>query len=640
MMTSSKANSDTAMQYLKTLVVVSLVFFSSTSCKMQSAKELQVEAENMNLSQYQIESDGKRSYIKLTNSKGIAQISFSFPSGNYDIDICYQSESVGQNTYTLYIANNQIVSWLGKDRDDEWHLLSEQKWHVPRNIEINKGDEIRIEALSENGSFVIFDYIKFTAAAPFSSPQPSIANRPINKPIPVDTAKSQEDLITIYPDEYHKAIKNPLKGFRPSAPDHEYGTLIKHYFKWSELENLASDDVNKIRQVCNTRWRDIETKNIKIIPRVYLAWPGRNNIRPADMTSRDFTSNEFKQRVIALIKKLGQAWDNDSRVAYIEMGLIGEWGEMEFPDTTDEIKEAIAAQFNASFKNKLVLIRWPKTYNDHIYNFGYYWDSFAHQDQEYCGFHINNTAPKWKTAVIGGEVAYNWGNVQIQPGQSPEISLRNPVHRDYIIDRIRKLHANHLGWISNYDHSDQSVRAGAEIMQKALGYRFVIAEVSYPGKIDTDTDLTVSFKIKNTGSSPFYYDWPVEVSLHDPNTRQAVWKKQYTDVDIRNWMPGDQWNDSTNTYAIPADNYTISQTFVTPEIPTGEYILALSILDPAGNHPCVRFAIKNYYNGGRHPIGKVGIGQTINSFAISEFDDIQSDSSLFYDSGELFLEVE
>ena len=127
-----------------------------------------VEAENMNLTRYQIDNNGSRTYIKLTDSTGIAQFNFSLPSGNYDIDVCYLSESVGQNTYTMYIANNQIVAWLGKDRDDQWHMLSEQKWHVPRNIAINTGDEIRIEALSENGSFVIFDYIQFTASARLS----------------------------------------------------------------------------------------------------------------------------------------------------------------------------------------------------------------------------------------------------------------------------------------------------------------------------------------------------------------------------------------------------------------------------------------------------------------------------------------
>ena len=97
-------------------------------------------------------------------------------------------------------------------------------------------------------------------------------------------------------------------------------------------------------------------------------------------------------------------------------------------------------------------------------------------------------------------------------------------------------------------------------------------------------------------------------------------------------MPGDQWDDSTDTYTIPAETYTVNQTFLLSGYPSGEYILALAILDPAGNRPCVRFAIKNYYHGGRHPIGKVGINQTIDSFSISGFDDIQSDKSLSYDN--------
>ena len=485
---------------LKPLVFLVTTILMISSC---NTPRKVIEAEDMNLEGYIIAKKGSINYIKLTESTGIARFIFPLPSGNYDIDVRYLSESVGQNSYVMYIANNQIVAWLGKDRDDQWHLLSEQRWHTPRNIEINNGDEIRIEALSENESSVIVDYIEFTASARLSSPSSPSISSPVTTPAqtPTNITTPQADLITIYPEEYDGAIKNPLKGFRPSKRDHEYGLLIKNYFKWNELENTVDDDVRKIKEVCDRRWRSVENNNIKIIPRVYLQWPGKENGWPADMTAGDYTSDQFKQRVIALIKKLGQAWDNDSRVAYIEMGLIGDWGEMEFPDTSDDIKEAIAAQFNTSFQNKLVMIRWPNTYSDHIFNFGYYWDSFAHIDQEYCGFHINRTAPKWKTSVIGGETAYNWGRLQIQPGRNPDESLKKPVYRDYIIDRIRKLHVNHLGWISNYDQSDESVRAGAEIMQKALGYRFVISEVSYPGRIDTDSHFKVSFKLKNTGSS-------------------------------------------------------------------------------------------------------------------------------------------
>jgi hypothetical protein len=335
--------------------------------------------------------------------------------------------------------------------------------------------------------------------------------------------------------------------------------------------------------------------------------------------------------VIDLIKKLGRAWDNDSRVAFVEMGLIGEWGEMEWPDTKDDIKEAIAAQFAASFQNKLVMIRWPNTYNDDMYNFGYYWDSWGHHDQQYYGFHLKNVSPKWKTAVIGGEAAYNWGNSLIQPGKNPDETLLKPVHRDFMVDQIRSLHANHMGWIADYDQSNDGVRAGAEVIQKAMGYRFVISEVTYPKRIDTFTKFVISFKVKNTGSTPFYYNWPIEVSLLDPTTKQPVWKQTCNNLDIRNWMPGDKWDDKRDAYTIPAEANLINQTFLSPNVPSGEYILALAILDPAGNRPCARFAIKNYYNGGRHPIGKIGVNKKIDSFTLSGFDDLRSDRSLSYD---------
>jgi hypothetical protein len=586
-------------------------FFCSFNADIEKGKR--VQAEDMSLTNYTIDSIGSTTFIKLTSTKGSAKFRFSLPSARYDIEACYLSEKIGQNTYAIYLNGVQIISWLGKNRDEKWHTLTEQKWHIPKNIPINFGDEIRIEALSGKGSLVILDYIEFTE----SGKTPSA---------------TKENLVSIYPEEYNNAIKNPLKGFRSTLEkEHEYGTLVKTYFKWNELESIASDDVNKIKQVSDLRWINCEKKNIKLIPRVYLSWPKKESGWPADMKEGDFTSDQFKQRVIALIKKLGKAWDNDSRVAYVEMGIVGEWGEMEFPDTRDDIKEAMAAQFAASFQNKLVMIRWPNTYNDDVYNFGYYWDSWGHYDQDYYGFHLNNLSPKWKTVVIGGEAAYDWGNWLIQPGRNPDSTVSKAIHRDYMINQIRKLHANHMGWIANYNQNDKNVRSGAELLQKAMGYQFVVTEVTYPKKIDTNSNFAVSFKVKNTGSSPFYYNWPVEVSLLDPKTKQPVWKNIYNNLDIRSWLPGDQWNAEKNIYTLPADHNIISQTFSLSNVPTGEYILALAILDPAGKQPSARFTIKNYYNGGRHPIGKVGVNKTINSFSITEFDDIQSDKSLFYE---------
>ena len=585
------------------------------SCKdhLISATSMRVEAEKMNLENYEIGAKGETDYIQLVGSKGVAEVKFPYSSGRYDIDARYLSESLGQNTYTMYLEGVQIIAWLGKDQDDQWHRIHEQKWHRLQDIEIRKGDSIRIESHSENGSLAILDYLEFT---------------PAKESLP----ELRKNLITVYPEPYPHAIKNPLKGFRPEVDmDHEYGTLSKVYIRWNEIENTLEDGVDKIIAVSNEKWAHVEENNRKVIPRVYLDWPGRESGWPVDMIEGDYRSDHFKERVINLIGKMGQAWDEDSRVAYVEMGLIGEWGEMEWPDTRDDIKESIAAKFAKSFPNKIVMIRWPNTYNDDIYNFGYYWDSFAHHDQKYYAYHLKKTSPRWKTAPIGGETAYNWGNVKIQPGQSPEASLSNEVHRKHIIDEVRRLHANHLGWISDYDHEIESVRMGAEMLQKALGYRFVISEFTYPKSIDGGERFTVSFKVRNEGSSPFYYRWPVELSLLDSASMGVVWKAPFPDVDIRDWLPGDKWDPERQAYKIPAEEHLVSRTFLLDELPPGEYVVAISILDPAGMRPSVRFAINNYTNGGRHPIGRVGINRTIEAFQVSKFDDPKGDDSISYE---------
>ncbi len=179
-------------------------------------------------------------------------------------------------------------------------------------------------------------------------------------------------MVTVHPTEYTGAIRNPMKGFRefigpgidPKRADYPYpyGTLIKEYMQWNMLENNAADGVDKIIAYSNHRWQGVEDINMKVIPRIYIVWmepwhggvakntytnhpddlngwhwpadiPGQT--RPADPTqpiTGGYFHPSFQDRVKALVAKAGEAWDNDPRVAYVEMGIIGEWGEQHDPN--------------------------------------------------------------------------------------------------------------------------------------------------------------------------------------------------------------------------------------------------------------------------------------------------------------------
>ena len=453
-------------------------------------------------------------------------------------------------------------------------------------------------------------------------------------------------MFTTYPIEYSGALRNPMKGFRPPAYrnnyNEEYATITRSYLKWNELENDVSDTIQKIKDVCDLKWVDVEQYGIKVIPRVYLDWSGEpgNEYWPADMTTGDYSSEQFKQRLVRLISRLGECWDDDPRVAWVQMGIIGRWGEHHNPDPSPEIQGLMGDAFTQAFQNKKFLVRHANEFAD--YDVGVYWDSWAHIQQIDKSAHgagieaLNNATDRWKTHPIEGETAYNWGQSDIQPGDGPDDTLRDPIHREYLIDTIRELHCSGLGWIANYSQDVPEVRAGAEEVQKAFGYRFVINSFSFDRRADPDGSLGIAFSVINTGSAPFYEDWPLEFSLLDPDTGDLVWRTLLDGVDIRQWLPGDDWDKDNNVYLEPPLVNEVEVNVTLPgvsRLPAGEYIAALAVVDPIGQKPSLRFAINNYLNGGRHPLGRVGIGLDIagNHFLDNAFfDNSMQDDRLPY----------
>jgi hypothetical protein len=324
------------------------------------------------------------------------------------------------------------------------------------------------------------------------------------------------EIVTVIPKEYDGALKNPLKGFRPRKRDgsHEYGTLCRVYLKWNDLERNVDDGIERIMEVCNREWRDVEKHNIKVIPRVYLHWDGDKKYWPSDMKEDDYSSEKFKSRLQRLIERLGECWNHDTRVAWIQMGIIGKWGEHHSPSPTTEMQKLLGDAFTDAFPNKMITVRHPWEFTD--YEFGIYWDSWAHiQQMDQHGGSIEKLGARWQTRPMGGECAYNWGKWNVQPGDNPNDTLRDPEHRSFLIDSIRRFHCSNLGWVAEYDKSDPVIAKAAEEVQKVFGYRFVLEKVEYTQSVKPGGKLDVRFTVRNTGSSPMYANWPVEISLID-----------------------------------------------------------------------------------------------------------------------------
>jgi hypothetical protein len=464
--------------------------------------------------------------------------------------------------------------------------------------------------------------------------------------------------------------------------------MIKEYMQWNMLEDKATDGLDKIIAYSNHRWADVEDINMKVIPRVFIVWmepwhggrpkdpnnpddlngwhwpsdlppevspyrqiPHSGGAYPIDGTTPiigGYFDPSFPERVERLVEKLGQAWDNDPRVAYVEMGIIGEWGEHHDPDIStfwpphDEadhvdnrtwipgIEKVLGDAFTQAFKHKKVMVRYAYEFKD--YDFGIYWDSWAQPQEILRGYEaMKKLGDRWKTQPIGGEITWNWGD--LKRFHSFEQVLADEPTRCRAIEQIRNLHCNHLGGNTWANATDTAFQQHAAMLQKSLGYRFVLSDFTWPSSVKTGQPLDIAFNVTNTGSSPFYYSWPVEVALLDVQTHQKVWGKTLDGVDISTWMPGDNWSIETESYQQAPETYRVSaSTIIGATLPKGEYIVALAVLDPAGMQPSLRFANENYFTGGYHPMGYIGVDCKTDKREIpaSLFNDIQDDTTLKY----------
>lgn len=451
--------------------------------------------------------------------------------------------------------------------------------------------------------------------------------------------------VTIPITENHNALKNPFKGWRgvndaiatgnrrnanlymPSGLPHE--SMVKWYIGWDDLEQFANDGPDKIVGYMDHTWSGLSERNIKVIPRVVLVNHQGDQI-PADLPPlyneaedparwRDdpwYERPEVQRRIERLVERLGVAWDTDPRVAYVQVGIQGKYGEQWDLGQMPKVEDYLHKAFSSAFKNKKLMIRGGGTFGwspskrlAESGPYGLFEDSFGldRYEVEVRKFLQLDGGERWKHAPMGGEVRF-YKNPAM--GEDINEALARPASFKELERWMRAGHTSHMG-LENWTPIDEANQQRATELHKLMGYRFVITECTFDGMTEPGGRFKIGFTVRNDGASPFYYDWPVRICLVDPTTQRRVWSAIMTSANLREWLPAEDWNPKEGKYQSPALPYHVNQTFDLPrELPVGEYAVTVEVLDPEGGMtPSVRFAIANYWQGGLHPLGMVGVGR-------------------------------
>jgi hypothetical protein len=235
--------------------------------------------------------------------------------------------------------------------------------------------------------------------------------------------------------------------------------------------------------------------------------------------SPDYDHPELLKAMLGLIEAFAARYDGDTRLGFIQVGLVGFWGEWHtypysewFP--SEATQEALLNAFHTGFETTQLQIRRPAA-NSVSLRMGFHDDSFAYStvgEEEWFflpGLEAAGAENRWKEVAIGGELrpelqetAFSENYVEGDFSQDP-LSCIEQTHASYLLN-YRAFSGNNTGY-----QGDQLLRA--EEAALTMGYTFELRGAAMDGIVRAtgEADVTLSLQVEQTGIAPFYY--PLEI---------------------------------------------------------------------------------------------------------------------------------
>ena len=311
------------------------------------------------------------------------------------------------------------------------------------------------------------------------------------------------------------------------------------------------------------------------------------------------------------IAELGKRYDGHPDFEYVDLSIVGFWGEGRGSDIlTEKTRETLVKAYTENFKKTpLVMLLTDEKTNkyglsqanvgwrvDCIGDLGFWAEDrnrpgWTHHYDYYPQSIINfGMQDAWKKAPVSLEVCgtiRSWyekkGSCQYCQGYSVE-------DVKYIINETLKWH------ISSFNNKSSGVpeewRPLIDDWLKKMGYRFVLRSFSYPEFVVQGENVDFKSWWDNKGVAPIYKKYLLAIKLlNDKNSEVLI-----TDADVNSWFPGDNLYD--DTMYIPRD------------MPPGIYQLQIGIVDIQSHEPKVKLAIEGRTYDGWYPVGQIEVKES------------------------------
>jgi hypothetical protein len=286
------------------------------------------------------------------------------------------------------------------------------------------------------------------------------------------------------------------------------------------------------------------SRNHHLIPRIYVDYPNLPSGMPEHLVSvvpcvtytdygggcaPDYTSPELQSAILNFIAAFGEAYDGDRRIAFIQLGLLGFWGEWHtYPHTTlfadETFQLAVIDAYDDAFDQTPLQIRYP-VLDTPQRDIGFHDDSYAYATVGVVDWFFWSRVvaagadSNWMKAPMGGEV---------YPPLQQTLFTDSYTLGTYSQDFTTITEMTHATYMLNYQAFNMNGSGYAdtqrELAEQAalqMGYEYTLEDIVVDvGNLnDTLVDVSLTVTIKNSGVAPFYHPLTLDLlSAYDDST--------------------------------------------------------------------------------------------------------------------------
>ena len=312
-----------------------------------------------------------------------------------------------------------------------------------------------------------------------------------------------------------------------------------------------------------------------------------------------FWSPEYLRESCAFVRRLGRYLDGRPGLEFVDIGQIGEWGEMHLglhvPNrwTTEQMEQTgySLEKYISAYRQTIDAFCEAFPHTQVFLNVGEYDSINDYAGIKHIHFRQDGLTPSGPSANIGERLYIPWARRGIKGNYEFHSAYREMQRQGWDLhDTVEKgleapisyLNTNILG-LNELSRAPEEARRELVSAARRVGFRFVLTRLQYPGQFHVSETragrIILEHEWKNVGVAPCYESYAIRFSLWDRAGKKAFEYTCYPSVPTSEWWPGTSVTLRSVAHVprgFPIGDYTLAIGMYRPEEPDKDILLGIA----------------------------------------------------------------